>query len=44
MPIIPNLYPTMDTHILLETIFAQSDAMATIYFTALVCAAFIREW
>ena len=26
------------------TVFAQSDAVATTYFIAQVCAAFIREW
>ena len=30
--------------LLTSTVFAQSDAAATIYFVARVCAAFIQEW
>jgi hypothetical protein len=30
--------------LVMPTVFARSDATATIYFIARVCAAFIREW
>ena len=34
------IFPSGDSN----TVFTRSDATATIYFIALVCAAFIQEW